>query len=176
MISLTKTKSGKVIASGTGKITSAPQYRTFDSGNTLTSFFINSDSNGKGKDKQFESYKINAWGEWSDYANALEKGDVIYVEGECVKDDYNSKRNKTDEYMINVQELFIANIGIEVMHLRFLVDDLRKGLESYPNATKGSASGGVKPNEQIDPESEYGNINLNDFPFGAGDDDYQTNI
>ena len=176
MIALTKTKGGKVIASGTGKITSAPQYRTFDSGNTLTSFFINSDSNGKGKDKQFESYKINAWGEWSDYANALEKGDLIYVEGECVKDDYNSKRNKTDEYMINVQELFIANIGIEVMHLRILVDDLRQQLNYAPNGSKPNNNGGTKPNASINPDTEYSDIDLNDLPFGSGDDDYQTLI
>lgn len=173
MISLTKTKSGKLIASGTGKITSAPQYRTFDSGNTLTSFFINSDSSGKGKDKQFESYKINAWGEWSDYANALEKGDIIYVEGECVKDDYNSKRNGTDEYMINVQELFIANIGIEVMRLRLLVDDLRQQLANGSNPNKNV---GIKPSAQIDPDAEYGNIDINDLPFGSGDGDYQTLI
>lgn len=176
MIALTKTKGGKVIASGTGKITSAPQYRIFDSGNTLTNFFINSDSSGKGKDKQFESYKINAWGEWSDYANALEKGDMIYVEGECVKDDYNSKRNGTDEYMINVQELFIANIGIEVMHLRLLLDCLRQQLDSTANGSKPNKNGGTKPSAQIDPDVEYGNIDINNLPFGSGDDDYQTLI
>ena len=171
MIALTKTKGGKVIASGTGKITSAPQYRIFDSGNTLTNFFINSDSSGKGKDRQFESYKINAWGEWSDYANIFEKGDIIYVEGECTKDEFNSKRNGSDEFMINVQLMFPVNIGVEVMGLRMMLDDLRK---STPNAQKNATSRANKQNEQVD-TSGFTDVDPNDMPWEQGGD-YESSI
>lgn len=177
MITVSKTRGNKYVARGTGKITSAPQFRTFDSGKVLTSFFINSDASGKGKDKQFESYKINAWEEWADYANVLEKGDVVYVEGECLKDDYYSKKNGTDEFMINIQEMFIANIGIEIMHLRLLVDDMRKQLGTAPNGSKKNGKAKNKPNEQpLIPEDEFSNVDPDDMPWENGDDDYETGI
>lgn len=171
MVALTKTKGGKVVAIGTAKITSQPQFRTFDSGNSLTSFYANSDTSGKGKDRQFESYKINAWGEWSDYANVFEKGDVIYVEGECSKDDYNSKRNGSDEFMINVQLMFPVNIGVEVMGLRMMLDDMRK---STPNAQKKNQTKAAKPNEQVD-TSGFTDIDPNDMPWEQGGD-YESSI
>lgn len=171
MIALTKTKGGKVVAIGTAKITSQPQYKTFDSGNSLTSFYANSDTYGKGKDRQFESYKINAWGEWSDYANIFEKGDIIYVEGECTKDDYNSKKNGSDEFMINVQLMFPVNIGVEVMGLRMMLDDLRK---STPNAQKNATSRANKQNEQVD-TSGFTDIDPNDMPWEQGGD-YESSI
>jgi hypothetical protein len=154
MITISKTRDGKFVARGTCKVNSDPQYKEFDSGKTLTSFFGNADATGKGKDKKYDSYKINAWEEWSDYANMLQKGDLIYVEGECKKDDYYSQKNNTDEFMINVTTMFIATIGVEVLRLRMLVDDLRNRLGE----------------NQIDPATEYRDIDPKDTPFGAGDD------
>ena len=174
MIFLSETRNGKIIAGGTGKITSAPQFRTFDSGNTLTFFFINSDTIGKGKEKQYESYKVNAWGEWSDYANALEKGDIIYLEGECKKDEYLSKKSGEEEYTINVQILYIANIGVEAMRLRLLLDDIRSKLASTPNAEKKKQTNAIMPNEQID-ASGFTDIDPNDMPWEQGDN-YEPSI
>ena len=175
MISLSKTKGGKVVAIGTGKITTDPSYRTFDSGKALTSFFINSDSSGKGKSRQYESYTVNCWEDWADYARFFEKGDVVSVQGECVKNDYLSKKNGTDEFTINVQKIELANIGVEVMHLRLLIDDLRKQLGEKPNGDKNGASEKLTPNEQGS-LYDYTNINPDDLPFGAGDDDIEPDI
>lgn len=171
MISLQKTRGGKVVASGTAKITSQPQFRTFDSGKSLTSFYANSDTFGKGKDRQFESYKINAWEEWADYANVFEKGDVFYVEGECSKDDYNSKRNGSDEFMINVQLMFPVNIGVEVMGLRLMLDDLKN---ATPNAQKKNQTKAAKPNEQVDTRG-FTDVDPNDMPWEQGGD-YESSI
>ncbi len=173
MITVSKTRNGKFVARGTGKLTSAPQFRTFDSGNTLTSFFVNSDATGKGKDKQYESYKINAWGEWSDYANMLEKGDIILVEGECVRDDYYSKKNNSEEFMINVQEMFIVSIGIDVMRLRVQVDNLKKQLELLNGSRMNNST--PKQNEQeVSPDELFDGIDMSDMPFEDGD--YESGI
>jgi single-stranded DNA-binding protein len=177
MISLSKTRSGKIIARGTGKVTSAPQYRSFETGNTVTTFYINSDTFKNGKEKTFESYKVNAWGDWSDYANALEKGDVISVSGECVRDEYNSKRNGTDEYMINAQEIHLADIGVEVMRLRILVDDLRNKLAGTPNGEKKKKDNDkTKSTEEID-TSGFETVELPDFLKEEFEpEEYETSI
>lgn len=176
MIALSKTRSGKVIARGTGKVTSPPQYRAFENGNAVTSFYINSDTIGKGKDKTYESYKVNAWGDWSDYANALEKGDIISISGECLRDEYNSKRNGTDEYMINAQEIHLADIGIEVMRLRILIDDLRSKLDATPNGEKKKKEKETKQNAEVD-TSGFETVELPDFLKDEFEsEDYETSI
>ena len=97
MIAHSKTKSGKLLSHGTAKITSDPQYRETSTGKQVTSFYVLSDAVGFGKNKEYESYKINAWGELAVFARNFEKGDVIHVDGECKRDEYASNKNGKDD-------------------------------------------------------------------------------
>lgn len=161
MITLSKTRNGKIVARGTAKITTAPEYKTFDSGKTLTFFYANADVVGRGADRTFDSYSINCWEELSDYARFFEKGDVIKIEGECVKNDYLSKKNNKEEFTINAHTIEPASIGIEVMHLRILVDELKKKIDAISN---GGGSKGSTPNEQ-DVSGMFSDVSLDDLPF-----------
>lgn len=126
MIILGKTKSGKIVCIGTGKITSEPRFSETKTGKNVCSFYVNSDVIGKGQNREFESYKINAWDEKAHYAKQFEKGDTVYVEGECTKDDYTSQKNGKDEYQITVSEIRNADIGAQVANIQLAVNDLIK--------------------------------------------------
>lgn len=126
MIIVGKTKSGKFVGIGTGKITSDPRFTETKTGKNVCSFYVNSDVIGKGQNRKFESYKINAWDEKAHYAKRFEKGDVVYVEGECTRDDYTSQKNGEDEYQINASEIRNADIGMQVANLQLAVNDIIK--------------------------------------------------
>lgn len=151
MISLSKTKSGKVIARGTGKITSDPHTRETKTGKLINGFYVCSDTIGFGKNKEYESYKINAWDELANYANNLDKGDVVYVEGECKRDDYLSEKNGKDEFQITAQILQIADIGTQVANLQMMVNDLIRS--AYPDASRQS-----NPQDAVDPSEIFKDV------------------
>lgn len=133
MIILGKTKSGKIVCVGTGKVTSEPRFAETKTGKSVCSFFVNSDVIGKGQSREYESYKVNAWDEKAHYARNFEKGDTIYVEGECSKDDYTSQKNGKDEYQITASELRSADIGAQVANLQLAVNDLIKKVYNKGN-------------------------------------------
>lgn len=126
MIILGKTKSGKIVCVGTGKITSEPRFTETKTGKTVCSFFICSDVIGKGQNKEYESYKVSAWDDKAHYAKLFDKGETIYVEGECTKDDYATQKNGKDEYQITASALYNADIGAQMANLQLAVNDLIK--------------------------------------------------
>lgn len=126
MIVLCKTKSGKIVGCGSGKITSDPRYTQTKTGKDVCSFYICSDVLGSGKNKEYESYKVTAWNELASEAKLYEKGDIVCVEGECKRDAYTSDKNGKDEYEITASVLFSANIGSQVASLQLAVNDLIK--------------------------------------------------
>ena len=130
MIILGKTKSGKIVCVGTGKITSEPRFTETKTGKTVCSFYVCSDVIGKGQNKEYESYNVSAWDEKAHYAKLFEKGETIYVEGECSKDDYASQKNGKDEYRITASALYNADIGVQVANLQLAVNDLIKKVYS----------------------------------------------
>ena len=164
MIIVGKTKSGKFVALGTGKITSDPRITQTKTGKDVCSFFICSDVIRTGKNKEYEGYKITAWDEQAASAQMFEKGDVVYVEGECTKDDYTSQQNGKDEYQITIKTIWSADIGTQVANIQLAVNDLIK--------TKYS---GGKNDEPIDPDSLM-DVPVPDFLQDGYVDDMQPDI
>lgn len=126
MIGICKTKSGKLVGIGTGKITSEPRFTETKTGKPVCSFYVCSDVIGKGQNKEYESFKITAWDDKAHYAKLFEKGETIYVEGECTSDDYATQKNGKDEYQITASELRNADIGVQVANIQLAVNDLIK--------------------------------------------------
>lgn len=153
MIAHSKTKSGKVLSHGTAKVTSDPQYRDTSTGKQVTSFYVLSDTVGFGKNKEYESYKINAWGELAVFARNFEKGDVIHVDGECKRDEYASNKNGKDEYEITAQELYIADIGAQVANLQMIVNDLIRNV--YPADAKKQETDPSEIFKDVEPPSFF---------------------
>lgn len=122
MITVSKTRNGKYVAKGTARITSDPSYKTVGQKETpLTSFFVNSDVIGQGAAKEYENYLIQCWDKLAAYGSNFEKNDIVCVEGECKRNEYQSKKTGKDEYMIDVHTIFPANIGEIVFQLQQVI-------------------------------------------------------
>lgn len=166
MIVLCKTKSGKVVGVGTGKVTSDPRFTQTKTGKDVCSFYICSDVLGSGKNKEYESYKVTAWNELANSAKMFEKGDIIYVEGECKRDAYTSDRNGKDEYEITASVIWSAEIGAQVASLQLAVNELIK-------KTYGKEKS--EPTEEEVAEM-FRDVQVPDFLREDSDDDLEPDI
>ena len=125
MITLTKTRWGKYIAQGVGRITTDPTYKTVGKNNTqVCTFLLQADQQKNGQTKSFDSYSVSVWGDDAVYASQLEKNDRIFIVGECKKDEYWSQRNGTDEFNITAEMFFPANIGLMVLQLQMAMQTM----------------------------------------------------
>lgn len=118
MIFLGKTRKGKFCAVGTGQINSDPQYRVVgDKETPLCTFYINSDVVGKGTEKEYDSFLIQIWNDEAAFASNMEKGDKVFVFGECKRDEYHSKKSGKEELLINADFICPCAIGTHVLQL-----------------------------------------------------------
>lgn len=142
MIGLCKTKSGKMFASGTGRINSDPRYKTIGSKNTpLTSFYITADTLGFGNNKEYESYLVQVWGEKAAYFSNFLKGEEIYLEGEVKEDEYASKKSGKNEYLINATIGFPSNVGEQLFQLNQVISLLNQTGEIGAQPTSNAQNG-----------------------------------
>lgn len=119
MITLSKTRFGKYVAMGVGRITSDPQYRTVGKNNSkVCSFMLQSDAQKTGTTKSFDSFSVNVWGDDAAYASQFEKNDEIFIVGECKKDEYWSNRNGKEEFSINAEMIIPKNVGLIALQLQ----------------------------------------------------------
>lgn len=136
MIGFLQTTWKKVVAIGVGRITSDPIYNTVGrNDDPLCKFFVQSDQRGKGAEKEYESYVVNVWKDNAGYASNFEKGDFVFLCGECKVDDFYTKRHGKTEYLINADFVIPANIGAIVMQLQQVINLLNsQGAEQPQNA------------------------------------------
>lgn len=139
MIGICKTKSGKLVGIGTGKITTEPRLSETRAGKPVCSLYVCSDVIGKGQAKEYESFKIVAWDEKAQYAKLFQKGDICYVEGECSIDEYATNKNGKGEYQITASELRSADIGTQIANLQLAVNELIKNVYSGKERTQQEA-------------------------------------
>lgn len=119
MITLSKTRWGKYVATGVGRITTDPQYKEVGRNNSkVCTFLLQSDAQKNGTTKSFDSFSVNVWGDDAVYASQLEKGDDIFIVGECKKDEYWSNRNNKEEFSITAEMIVPKNIGLIVLQMQ----------------------------------------------------------
>ena len=143
MITVSKTRWGKFVAKGVGRITTDPVYKTVGKNNTqICSFMLQSDVQKNGQSKSYESYSVNVWGDDAVYASQLEKNDKIFIVGECKKDEYWSNRNGKEEFGITAEMIFPANIGITVLQLQMAIQAMTDSSDKkIPDASKAKDDG-----------------------------------
>jgi single-stranded DNA-binding protein len=135
MITLSKTRFGKYLATGVGKITTDPQYKTVGKNETpVCTFLLQSDTKKSGNVKEYDNFSVCVWGDDSAYASQLEKGDEIYIVGECKRDDYWSNRNNKEEFQINAEMIIPKNIGLVVLQLQMALKAMSDGEEPKKTA------------------------------------------
>lgn len=127
MITLSKTRLGKFVAQGVGRITSDPVYKTVGRDEKqVCQFFLQSDVTKNGQTKNYESFNVSVWGDDAVYASQLEKNDKIFIIGECKKDEYWSNRNGKDEFSIAADMIFPTNIGVTVLQLQMAMQAMNE--------------------------------------------------
>lgn len=142
MISVTKTRLGKFMAMGVGRITSDPSYRTVKGDNKVCQFFLQSDVQKNGGSKNYDSYGVTVWGDDADYASNLEKNDKIFIVGECRKDEYWSNKNGKEEMNITAEMIIPANIGLTVLQLQMAMKSMADSSgKPAPDASKANDDG-----------------------------------
>lgn len=133
MITLSKTKFGKFIATGVGKITTDPSFKTVGKNDTnVCTFLLQSDTQKNGQTKTYDSYSVSVWGDDAVYASQLEKGDEIFIVGECKKDEYWSKRNGKDEFGITSEMIVPKNIGLIVLQMQMAFQSMNESSDVKP--------------------------------------------
>lgn len=152
MITLSKTRLGKYLASGVGLITTDPQYKTVGKNETpVCTFLLQSDSKKDGSKKTYDNFSVCVWGDDSAYASQLEKGDEIYIVGECKRDEYWSNRNGKDEFTINAEMIIPKNIGLVVLQLQMALQAMQSD-GSEPKKTAKDFDDMNYSNIEIPPE------------------------
>jgi len=153
MITLSKTRLGKFVAQGVGRITSDPVYKTVGKDEKqVCQFFLQSDVTKTGQTKNYESFNVSVWGDDAVYASQLEKNDKIFIIGECKKDEYWSNRNGKDEFSITADMIFPTNIGVTVLQLQMAMQAM--------NESSDSASKPTIANKESDGFYDYSNLEL----------------
>jgi single-strand DNA-binding protein len=94
-----------------GYVGSEPETRTFDSGSTLLSFRVATTAvwkqNGEKKERT-EWHSISCWGKLAESLDWLEKGSLVYIEGEIRYSTYEKDgetRYRTDIHAQNISVL-----------------------------------------------------------------------
>lgn len=127
MIGISKTKNGKLVATGTARIHSDPTYRTLGAkGTPQTSFYVTADTIGIGQNKEYESFLVQAWNEKAAYFSNFVKGEEIFVSGELRVDSYASKKSGKEEHLINATVGFPANIGEQLFQFNQVISLLNE--------------------------------------------------
>ena len=97
-----------------GVVTQDAKVRTFDSGKTKTTFSMRyaqeKDEDGNKISKYME---VEAWGKLALYASGIERGDVVHVDGEWMRDDYLSEKKGEDRYKLMADIIFVQPFSDE---------------------------------------------------------------
>ena len=91
-----------------GVVTQDAKTKVFDSGKTKTSFSMRYDQERDEDGNKISKYmEVEAWAELARYASGLERGDVVHVDGEFMRDNYLSEKKGEDRYKVAADIIFV---------------------------------------------------------------------
>ena len=91
-----------------GVVTQDAKLRQFDSGKCKTSFSMRYDQERDEDGNKISKYmEIEAWAELAKYAAGLERGDVIHVDGEFMRDNYLSEKKGEERHKVVADTIFV---------------------------------------------------------------------